>query len=356
MSVGDELKKLGLKKAYYYLDKDPDANLPKLMEWLDHFVGDNKVMVEQRMAFKRVIQEKDSNWYKLIESVWTDIDDDVRKTLFENMVINGNAIAGPKAKRNMAEYGCYIPWAIIFQMSENPDENLSFDEMDSLIEQAKELGTFIYVFSGGDPLYDSDELIAICNKHSDCEFMVFTSGLGIDDELAVQMKRVRNIVPAIRITGSARDKAAEEPMRILKANKLPFGNFINYDVNTVDNFRHESFFDDMIESGSKFCWFFTPLTGDADTLYPMIVDYRQSKPLLTISYCRDTGIMGGCTAGGKRFCVIDANGDVEPCTFMHVSDTNVKDGKSTLLDAYRSPLFMTYYRGEAECSRMCKNK
>ena len=37
---------------------------------------------------------------------------------------------------------------------------------------------------------------------------------------------------------------------------------------------------------------------------------------------------------------INANGDIEPCAFIHYSDSNVYE--RTLLDALQSPLFMTY--------------
>lgn len=40
MSLSDSVKKIGFRKAYEYLDKDPDANIPKLMDWVDKFAGD----------------------------------------------------------------------------------------------------------------------------------------------------------------------------------------------------------------------------------------------------------------------------------------------------------------------------
>ena len=39
MSLSDSVKKIGFRKAYEYLDKDPDANIPKLMDWVDKFAG-----------------------------------------------------------------------------------------------------------------------------------------------------------------------------------------------------------------------------------------------------------------------------------------------------------------------------
>ena len=52
------------------------------------------------------------------------------------------------------------------------------------------------------------------------------------------------------------------------------------------------------------------------------------------------GCPGGCIAGGRFYLHINANGDIEPCAFIHYSDANIRT--HTLLEAYKSPLFMQY--------------
>ena len=54
--------------------------------------------------------------------------------------------------------------------------------------------------------------------------------------------------------------------------------------------------------------------------------------------------MGGCIAGGRRYLHINANGDVEPCVFIHYSNVNIR--QHTLLEALQSPLFMAYHQGQ----------
>ena len=101
MSVMDSVKKIGFRKVYEYLDKDPDANIPKLMDWVDRFAGDGpNSFPSQRAAFRRAIQDPDNNWYRLIRSMWTDIDDGVRRTFFENFMLNGNLIGWKKQEEN----------------------------------------------------------------------------------------------------------------------------------------------------------------------------------------------------------------------------------------------------------------
>ena len=53
---------------------------------------------------------------------------------------------------------------------------------------------------------------------------------------------------------------------------------------------------------------------------------------------------GGCIAGGRRYLHINANGDIEPCAFIHYSDSNIHE--ETLLKALQSPLFLQYHRNQ----------
>lgn len=60
------LGKLGLKTAYGYMEKDPECNLPKLMEWVDRLAGDGpNSFPEQRDAFRTVINDTGNNMYQL---------------------------------------------------------------------------------------------------------------------------------------------------------------------------------------------------------------------------------------------------------------------------------------------------
>src|SRR5699024_11059918 len=65
------------------------------------------------------------------------------------------------------------------------------------------------------------------------------------------------------------------------------------------------------------------------------------KPIFTIDFQNDAKFVNGCIAGGRNYCHINANGDIEPCAFIHYSDSNIRE--KSLLEAYQSPLFMGYH-------------
>ena len=378
MTLMERAKKYGLDKAYDYLDKDPDTNIPKLMELVDKVAGDE--FAGQRKAFREAIESK-NNWYQLIRSLWTDIDDGVRRTFFENFIINASIIGYPRQVKTAEEHGCNVPWAILMDptsacnlhctgcwAAEYGDKlNMSLETLDSIIRQGKELGTYMYIYSGGEPLVRKKDIIKLCEMHPDCEFLAFTNATLIDEACADEMLRVQNFIPAISVEGfeEATDfrrgrgtfAAVVRAMEILKRKMLPFGISCCYTSKNVDIIGSEAYYDQMIAWGAKFCWFFTymPVGVDAvpelmataeqrEFMYRRVRELRRTKPLFTLDFWNDGEYVEGCIAGGRHYLHINAGGDIEPCAFIHYSDSNIRD--YTLLEAYQRPLFMGYHRGQ----------
>ena len=61
MGLMDRVKKTGMSIMYDYLDKDPDRNLPKIMDWVDQFAGKD-VFAAARKQARKVIEDPDNNW------------------------------------------------------------------------------------------------------------------------------------------------------------------------------------------------------------------------------------------------------------------------------------------------------
>ena len=111
--------------------------------------------------------------------------------------------------------------------------NLSFEELDDIIRQGKEMGDYFYLFAGGEPLVRKKDIIRLCEKHDDCMFTAFTNGTLIDEAFADEMLRVKNFAPAISLEGfgEATDSRRGEgvydrvlrAMEILHERKLIYG-------------------------------------------------------------------------------------------------------------------------------------
>ncbi|MFZ3131798.1 MAG: radical SAM protein [Desulfosporosinus sp.] len=369
-----------MKLAYAYLDSNPEKNIPKLMDWVDR-LAINDTMEVQRKAVRKIIEDKDNNWYKLILSLWTDVDPGVRKAFFKNFILNEGFIGCPLQEKNREKYDCNIPWAILMDPTSacnlkctgcwaaeyGNKMSMSYETLDSIIQQGKKLGVYYFVYSGGEPLVRKTDIIRLCEKHSDCQFLAFTNGTLIDETFADEMLRVRNFIPAISIEGfeDATDfrrgrgtyNAVIRAMEILKRKKLIFGTSLCYTRYNTEVIGSEEFFDFLIDKGVKFAWIFTyiPVGANAvpdlmataeqrEFIYRQVRHFRQIKPLFTMDFWNDSEYVSGCVAGGRRYLHINANGDIEPCAFIHYSDSNIHE--KPLLKALQSPLFIHYHRNQ----------
>ena len=393
MSVKLNVEIAALRKVYDWLDQDPVHRLPKLGEYIDTYIPEHSTLGGQLSAIKSVLGDPDNNWYRLMVSIFTEIDPDVRRAIFENFVINATVRAGEVHDALTRQYDCNIPWAILMDPTSACNLhcvgcwaaeygnrlNLSYEELDSIICQANELGCYFFLYTGGEPLVRKTDLIRLCEAHPDSIFSAFTNATLIDEAFADEMLRVKNFIPAISAEGfeestdSRRGQGTYQKimraMQILKEKKLPFGISACYTSANVQDVGSEEYFDKMIEWGAKFCWFFTYMpVGKAAVpelmvtaeqrrfMYEQVRAFRKTKPLFTMDFWNDgeysgygerhglPGYCGGCIAGGRRYLHINANGDIEPCAFIHYSDSNIRE--KTLLEALCSPLFMGYRRSQ----------
>lgn len=379
MNVKKFITKAAMDQALEYISKNPEENLPEALNFLDSIGWTD--MNDVSGALHKILDDKENVWYKYIMALYRDIDIDVLKTFFRNFVVNAVMLGFKQQLAEEEKLGCNIPWAILMDPTSacnlkctgcwaaeyGNKLNMTYDELDSIISQANELGTYFFLFSGGEPLVRKKDIIRLCEEHPDCQFSAFTNGTLIDEEFADEMLRVKNFIPAISVEGfeeatdDRRGKGTfsqvERAMKLLREKRLPFGISCCYTSRNVNVIGSEEYFDQMIEWGAKFCWFFTymPVGSSAvpelmataeqrEFMYHQIRKFRSEKPIFTLDFWNDGEYAGGCIAGGRRYLHINANGDYEPCAFVHYSDSNIRE--KTLLDALRSPLFMAYHDGQ----------
>lgn len=92
MNASEVLKGFAMKQVYSYLDKDPEANLPNLLDMLEKYDKNGQAVTTQVEGIRAALSDPNNNWSKLVKSLWTDIDDEQRKKLVETVVINGTLI------------------------------------------------------------------------------------------------------------------------------------------------------------------------------------------------------------------------------------------------------------------------
>ncbi|WP_273319404.1 radical SAM protein [Vallitalea guaymasensis] len=368
--------KVAIKEGIKYLEKDPITNFPKLIDW----AGKIPMLPSQRHQYEAIIdmwQDKDSIWHGFIERILTKIHPNIRKTLLMNFTINAGIEGLKLIDANKEKYDCNIPWAILMDPTSacnlkcigcwaaeyKKNDSLDYDTLSNIIKQGKELGTYMYIYSGGEPMVRRDDIIKLAREHNDCVFLAFTNGTLFDEDYAKKLQEVGNVTFAISIEGyeeqtdMRRGKGTYQKvikgMDILREHGIPFGFSSCYHNKNEEIVSSEEYIDFMIEKGCYFGWIFTymPLGKDAvldllataeqrKDMYYKVREYRRTKPIFTMDFWNDGEYVNGCIAGGRNYLHINANGDVEPCAFIHYSNANIKE--VSLLDALRQPLFRQY--------------
>ena len=376
----DKVQATALEAVMDYVLKNPAKNFPKLVDWAERF-DVKHAFAGQISVLRPIAEDPDNTWNRFAVKLCEEIDHDILKATIRNFFINATMTGMRKQAQSRELYDCNVPWAILMDPTSACNLkctgcwaaeygnrlNMSYEELDSIICQANELGTYMFLYSGGEPLVRKKDIIRLCEAHPDCQFTSFTNGTLIDEAFAEEMLRVKNFIPAISVEGfeEATDSrrgagtfaAVKRAMSILKERKLPFGISCCYTSQNVDVIGSEAYFDQMIEWGARFCWFFTYMpvgtdavpelmvsAGQREFMYHQVRKFRETKPLFTLDFWNDGEYSGGCLAGGRTYLHINANGDYEPCAFIHYADTNVRT--HTLLEALQAPLFTAYKEGQ----------
>ncbi len=378
--VKDKAMELVIKQSIKKVKENPDENLPKMVEMVKKY-DKNNMWAGQYAFLEKVTRNPDDNWNHYIKGMLEDIDEEILEKFLCNFIIN-SAIKGIAKNREITEKEhCGAPWAIVMDPTTacnmrctgcwaadyGKSLNLGFDLMDKIVTQGKEIGCYWYLFTGGEPLVKKDEILKLCEKHSDCIFVAFTNATLIDEEFAQKVRKVGNLSFSISVEGSEettdlrRGKGAYQKvmkaMDLLKKNKILFGFSTCATSANCDYIMSEAYFDKMIEKGCKYGWYFNymPVGCGADTsllttpkqredMYYKLAEYRGTKQLFTVDFWNDGRFVGGCIAGGKHYMHINANGDVEPCVFIHYSNANIKE--KDLLECLKQPIFQEYQKNQ----------
>lgn len=365
-----------LKEGLKYIEKEPMKNMPKLLKWAEKIVTreNHKQWLE---SFKEIAEDPDDNWYKLMERFFDELSPNTREKFMINYMINSGIVGIPIQDKAKKKYNCNVPWAILMDPTSacnlkctgcwaaeyDKTDSLSYETLDRIIREGKELGIYMYIYSGGEPLVRKDDLIKLAEVHNDCSFLSFTNATLVDEEFAKKLGELGNFGLAISVEGFEDEtdmrrgdgtyEKVIEAMKLLHKEGVVFGFSTCYHKYNTDVVGSEEYIDKMIDLGCMFGWYFTyiPIGKDAVTdliatpeqreyMYHQIRGFRKEKPIFTIDFWNDGEYVNGCIAGGKNYLHINASGDVEPCAFIHYSNVNIKD--VSLIEALQSPLFMQY--------------
>jgi MoaA/NifB/PqqE/SkfB family radical SAM enzyme len=309
---------------------------------------------------------------QIVRRIARDLNPNVRRAAIECLVLNGmlrssatrsaftertgvhaplTLLISPTMRCNLACEGCYAA-------GYSAAAEMSPEFLQSIIDQANEIGIYIFTILGGEPFLRKD-ILEVGAANPDSFFQVFTNGTLLRREAIDRLAEIGNMAPVISIEGDRRatderrgegvyDQIMETMDRLGRAG-VAFGYSATV---TRRNFRFlmsPEFFDELIAKGGIMGWNFLymPVGRDPDVslmLTPTernefregVLALRQEKPLASLDFWGDSVYVGGCIAG-KWFAHVNSEGWLEPCIFAHFATHNLHE--STLEEALTSGYF-----------------
>lgn len=274
------------------------------------------------------------------------------------------------SKCNLRCQGCWVDVAA-------PQKNLSFEELDRMISNAKEHGNRFFGILGGEPFMHPD-LIRVLEIHNDCYFQIFTNGHFITDDLAKELRRVGNASPLISIEGTeivsderrGGTKVLSKTMRGIEAcvkNRLITGVASSVCATNFEDLVQDKWVDRLIELGVHYSWFHTyrPVGPDANpdlALTPeqviatrgFVVRMRNEKAIAFVDAYWDDKGQALCPAAIGVSHHISPYGDVEPCPIIQFANESIHDNDGDLFKTMtESPLLEDFRKTAAKATRGC---
>lgn len=371
------------KQLIKYVYKNPEKNMLKLVHLGKKVTGN---MFPESTFTKpiEIISDKTNIWHDYLFNGIKDIHPDIFTKAALTFAIDAGLDGTSTLRKKRDELHCNIPWVVLLDPTSacnlkckgcwaaeyGHKSNLTLDEMRRVIKECKELGTHFFMYTGGEPLIRKKDLVTLALENQDCIFLAYTNGTLVDEAFCKDLIKCGNFGLALSIEGSEATNDARrgngaydntvKAMKLLKKHGCLFGTSVCYTSQNYEAVTSDEFYDKMIELGAKYMWYFhyMPVGGDADTnllltpeqrehVYRNIRQKRNSKtgkPIFTVDFQNDAEFVGGCIAGGRNYFHINSDGYVEPCVFIHYSDTNIRE--KSIMEALNSPLFKEYYHGQ----------
>lgn len=260
---------------------------------------------------------------------------------------------------NLRCQGCWVDVSA-------PQQALSVDAVNRVINEAKKLGNSFFGILGGEP-FMHPELLTILSNHPDAYFQVFTNGHFITDEVARELRQLGNVTPLISVEGTeivsdqrrGKTEVLSKTMAGLEnsiRHRLLTGVATSVCQTNIDDLVSEAWVDRLIELGAMYVWFHTyrPVGPDAEpslALSPeqqrrvrqFVVDTRAEKPIGVIDAYYDHQGQSLCPAATGISHHIGPWGDVEPCPIVQFATESIEDKKS-LWEIFNGSAFLRDFR------------
>jgi len=263
---------------------------------------------------------------------------------------------------NLQCQGCWVD-------VDKPQVKIDFDELNKIVNDAREHGNSFFGILGGEPFLHT-ELLDFLAQHPDCFFQVFSNGQLITEKIARRLRQIGNATPLISIEGTEiisneRRGGKDVYQRTLRGldhcldNGLLTGVATSLCQTNIDDLLTEEWLGSLIDRGVHYAWYHTyrpvgpqiheelALTQEQiRRVRQFVVDMRVKLPLAIIDAYYDGKGQALCPMATGISHHISPGGSVEPCPIIQFATDNIRDHDS-IFDLMTQSEFLADFRQTA---------
>jgi MoaA/NifB/PqqE/SkfB family radical SAM enzyme len=220
-------------------------------------------------------------------------------------------------------------------------------EIEATARRMSDLGTYLWVIAGGEPLLTPGLLPAL-SRIDNAFFFVFTNGTLLEETHAGALRTARNILPVLSIEGPEEitddrrgtgvSNRLDQTMRLLNRFNVAFGFSTMITRKNVEVVLRKEWMSAMWEHRARYGFLIDYIPFKHDLREDLVLttedmEYKKAaveslnkegRPLL-LNFPPEEYRSSACQAAGIGFVHINADGNVEPCPFSHYAKDNIRD-------------------------------
>lgn len=270
---------------------------------------------------------------------------------------------------NLRCQGCWVD-------VDKPQVKIDFDQLNKVVNDAKEHGNSFFGILGGEPFMHT-ELLDFLAQHPDCFFQVFTNGQLITDKTAKRLRQIGNATPLVSIEGNEvvsneRRGGKDVYKRTLRGldnclnNGLLTGVATSLCQTNIDELLTEDWLRSLAKRGVHYAWYHTyrpvgPQIHEELALTPeqarrvrqFVVDMRVKLPIAIIDAYYDGKGQALCPMATGISHHIGPSGSIEPCPIIQFAAENIKDNDSIYELMTKSEFLRDFRQIAAQHTRGC---
>ena len=373
-SVKKIAAEFAIDRAVNYVSQNPAQNIMTLMDFAErvanrpdhkdninklkeHFMNNPLIFEQARRVVKnpKMLKKFMINWVANNQLAGKNVREENAAKL--GVSVPSLILIDPTSACNLRCDGC---WAGEYKTTDSLEPEL----LDRIFREAKELGIYWIVLSGGEP-FAYKPLLDVVADHPDLVFMAYTNGTLIDEKTADRLADLANFSPAFSLEGWREQTDARRgngvfdkvmrSMDLLSERGVFFGVSVTATRDNVDTLFSEQYIDFLVEKGVlyEWCFHYIPIGRNPNTelmltpaqrawLAYRVPELRREKPIMIADFWNDGEATRGCIAGGRMYFHINAQGDVEHCAFVHFAADNIKN--KSLKEVLQNPLFKSFQK------------